>query len=68
MGPEKISAVRPRGTDSAKVIQVIETQSLVGTGLSDDPVRVLTQYWDFDGNKLAERDSYLDAEEQTFVI
>lgn len=64
MGPEKISIVRPRGTDSAKVIQVIETQSLVGTGLSDDPVRVLTQYWDFDGNKLAERDSYSATEER----
>ena len=63
MGPEKISIVRPRGTDSAKVIQVIETQSLVGAGLSGDPVRVLTQYWDFDGNKLAERDSYSATEE-----
>lgn len=58
--PEKISAVRPRGTDSAKVIQVIETNSLIGTGLPEDPVRLITQYWSFDGIKLAERDSYLE--------
>ena len=56
--PEKISAARPRGTDGAKVIQVIETKSIVGAGVPDDPVRLITQYWDFDGNKLAERDGY----------
>jgi hypothetical protein len=48
--------VRPRGTDRARVIQVIETHSLKGLGASEDPVRVLTQYWDFDGNLLAESD------------
>ena len=47
---------RPRGTDSAKVIQVIETQSLRGVGTQEDICRCVTQYWDFDGNLLAESD------------
>lgn len=45
---------RPRGTDRARVISVIETQSLRGT--EEDPCRTVTQYWDFDGKKLAEND------------
>ena len=50
--------VRPRGTDKAKVIQVIETESIRGAGTEDDPVRIVKQYWDFDGNLLAENDCY----------
>ena len=46
-------AVRPRGTDSARVIQVIETQALEGAGTLDDPVKLVRQYWDFDGTLLA---------------
>ena len=48
--------VRPRGTDSAKVISVIETTALRGSGVPGDPCRVVRQYWDFDGNLLAECD------------
>lgn len=43
-----------RGTDSAKVIQVIVTTALKGEGTEKDPVRIVTQYRDFDGNLLAE--------------
>ncbi len=46
-----------RGTDSAKVIQVIETKSLKGIGTKEDPARIVTQYWDFNGKLLAESDS-----------
>lgn len=47
-------AARPRGTDQARVIQVIETKGLVGSGLDiTDPCRIVTQYWDFEGNLLA---------------
>jgi len=53
---EKNITVRPRGTDSARVIQVIETKSLRGIGTNDDECRVVTQYWDFDGKLLAEYD------------
>lgn len=52
------SAARPRGTDSAKVIQVIETRSLVGTGVENDPCRIVAQYWSLEGKKLAEHDPY----------
>lgn len=50
-------AARPRGTDQARVIQVIETKALVGIGLDKkDPCRIVTQYWDFEGNLLAVSD------------
>lgn len=48
--------VRPDGTKSARVIQVIETKANRGLGTEEDPVRVVTQYWDFEGNFLAEMD------------
>lgn len=51
--------VRPDGTRSAKVIQVIETKAERGFGTEKDPVREVTQYWDFDGNFLAEMDTEL---------
>lgn len=47
---------RPRGTDSARVIQVIVTESLRGEGTGEDLCRIVTQYWDFKGNLLAEND------------
>lgn len=51
--------LRPDGTRSAKVIQVIETKAKRGLGTEKDPVREVTQYWDFDGNFLAEMDTEL---------
>lgn len=48
--------VRPDGTKSEKVIQVIETKAKRGLGTEKDPVREIIQYWDFDGNFLAEMD------------
>ena len=44
---------RPRGTDSARVIQVIVTEAIAGYGTEEDPVRVVKQYWSFDGELLA---------------
>ncbi len=51
--------VRPDGTKSAKVIQVIETKAKRGLGTEKDPVRDVVQYWDFEGNFLAEMDTQL---------
>lgn len=48
--------VRPRGTDGARVIQVIETHALRGRGTKEDKCRIVVQYWDFEGNLLAEND------------
>lgn len=53
---------RPRGTDSAKVIQVIETRAIMGAGERGDPVREVVQYWSFDGEMLAEYDPTRDIE------
>lgn len=53
MKVEKNGAVRPRGTDSAKLMVVIVTESLKGCGTEDDPVSVVKQYWSIDGELLA---------------
>lgn len=44
------------GMAHVRVIQVIETVSRVGSGTREDPVRFITQYWDFEGNRLAYND------------
>lgn len=47
----------PRGTDSARVISVIETVAVRGSEKSIvDQCRPVVQYWDFEGNLLAEND------------
>lgn len=48
--------VQARGTDSAKVIQVIETTALIGGGTASDPCRLVTQYWDLEGKLLCDND------------
>ena len=42
----------------AKVIQVIVTEENRGTGKMDNPYRNVPQYWDFDGELLAEVDEF----------
>lgn len=49
--------VRANGTNSARIIQVIETKAKRGLGTEKDPVREVTQYWDLDGKFLAEMDT-----------
>lgn len=43
---------------SAKLIQVIVTESTIGEGEDRNPFRGLTQYWSPDGALLAERDAW----------
>ena len=45
------------GPNSVKEIKVIEVKAKRGLGIEKDPVREITQYWDMDGNLLAESDS-----------
>ena len=52
-----METIRPRGTDKAEVIQVIRTESIIGRGIEEDPVRTIYQYWDFEGNLLASKDT-----------
>lgn len=47
----------PRGTDMAKLVTLIETKAVRGQGTPDDPSRYVFQYWDFEGNMVAESDS-----------
>lgn len=61
---EVVQMARPRGTDSARVVRVIVTESLRGEGTQEDPCRTVTQYWDFDGNLLAENDPCEKEKEQ----
>lgn len=52
-----VTSARPRACDHAKVMQVVVTEAIAGTGVDEgDPVRLVTQYWDFDGNLLATND------------
>ena len=52
-------SARPRETDSARVIQVIETKALRGSGDSEaDMCRTVTQYWSLEGELLAEHDPF----------
>lgn len=53
---EKKETARPRGADSARVIQVIETRALAGRGTEKDPARWMVQYWSFEGELLAIND------------
>jgi hypothetical protein len=46
----------PRTPDSVKVIEVIEVKAIRGAGTDDDAVRVVTQWYSFDGKLLAEDD------------
>lgn len=47
----------PRGVDNAKVIQVIETRSIVGSGLNQDDIcREVIQYWSLEGELIAQSD------------
>lgn len=51
---EQRNAARPRGTDGARVIQVIQTLALEGLGTKDGPCRTKIQYWSFDRKLLGE--------------
>ncbi len=51
--------VRLRGTDSAKIIRVIETKALAGSGTPEDPHYIKVQYWDMDGRLLAENAAFI---------
>lgn len=47
---------------SARLIQVIETDTSRGKGTMDNPVRRVMQYWSTDGELLAERDALVEEE------
>jgi hypothetical protein len=56
-------SIRPRGIDSAEVVQTIKTTAVFGAGIDSDPVRVVTEYWTLDGNRIARVDPSSQSEE-----
>lgn len=52
-----------KGAMTARVIPVIETSVVIGSGAEDDVCRNLKQYWDLSGKLLAERDEWLEQRE-----
>ena len=53
--------MKPQPYDSARVIQVVETNlTRHGDGSEENPWRVVRQYWTFDGELLAEVDAWAD--------
>lgn len=60
MKPEEESVIRFRGTDNAKIVQLIRTVAPMGAGTETDPVRCVYQYWSLDGKLLFTEDDYLN--------
>ena len=52
----------------AKVIQVIVTEEYRGAGIVGDPYRNVPQYWDFEGELLAEKDDFDKHETKILVL
>ena len=57
---KEIKTARPRGTDGAKAVLVIETEALRGCGTEDDPCRIVRQYWSLEGELLAQNDPCIE--------
>ena len=49
--------IRLKGPKSVEMMQVIKVTAEKGTGIEGDPVREIIQYWDTEGNLLAETDT-----------
>lgn len=39
--------------EGVEVKQVVEIKSIIGSGTKDDPIRIIAEYWSFDGKLLA---------------
>jgi len=57
---ESKAPLTAKPTSSARVITVIETVSMIGSGTPEDPLRHMIRYWNLDGELLAERDTITD--------
>jgi hypothetical protein len=52
--------IRPTGTDKAKIVTLIVTESKRGLGTSADKHRIVREYWSLNGDKVAEYDPVRD--------
>ena len=46
--------------EKVEIVQMIKVTAARGTGIKEDPVRQIKQYWDLDGNLIAEKDNIRD--------
>ena len=53
---QKECAICHRGTDSAKIVHLIQTVAPMGSGTEDDPVRLVRQFWTLDGKPVFQLD------------
>ena len=57
---------REEGGVMAEIIKSVTTEQMIkivftaGDGTPSDPVRLICQYWDMDGNLIKEKDSYTE--------
>lgn len=59
-----MNSIYPHGSESARVIAVIEVKTARGSGVTpEDPARTVTEYWSLFGEKLAESDPIAQAED-----
>lgn len=50
--------------DKVEVLQLIKTTlTRRGKGVEESPIRIITQYWDFEGNLIFEVDPFLNENE-----
>ena len=58
LNPAKVKECAPN-TDkiqSVRIVPLIETVITIGKGTEDDPMRYLYQYWDYNGNMVAQNE------------
>lgn len=64
--PQEQGAVCGRGIKSARIVHVIEIETIVGKGTERDPNRIVTEYWSTEGQLLAVNDPEFNPFEHQF--
>jgi len=54
---------KPCPVRSIEKMEVVKTESLCGRGIGEDPMRIVTQYWDMDGKEIARIDAWQERKE-----
>ena len=60
---EMRSKAVPRATDGARLVTIIQTMAIRGSGVGEDMVRYVYQYWSLEGKFLAEYDPLISDEQ-----
>lgn len=49
-----------QGIISVQIVEMIKTETVVGVGTENNPVRTVVQYWDKQENLICTKDDYLE--------